>query len=392
VSIEVENVSWGSRIVDSIKGVAFGILLFLVSFPLLFWNEGRAVKRAKDLEQGRGAVVDVDAANVDPGQDGELVHFSAEATTSQTLNDAELGVQAPGLRLRRTVEMYQWHEEEESRREKKIGGGERRVTEYTYRLDWGTQREDSSDFNDPNGHQNPPMPYEGTTVNAAPITVGARTLTPDLTNQIDAFQPLPVAPNQAPGLGRLGRQVHADGNGLYVGANPASPQIGDLRVRWEVAPPTTVSVLAAQQGPTFASWNAPSGRTLEQNLEVGTVSAADMFGHLEAQNTMMTWILRFVGWLLMFIGLNLVFRPLVVVADVLPLLGSLVGGGFFLAALVISLPLSFITIAIGWIFYRPLIGIALLVVGLGIGFGVGYLVRKRGKRKNAERAAARGAV
>ncbi|HJL23314.1 MAG TPA: hypothetical protein RMH80_13870, partial [Polyangiaceae bacterium LLY-WYZ-15_(1-7)] len=57
----VTNVGIGSRLVESIKGVLVGILFFLGSFPLLFWNEGRAVRRAKDLEEGRGAVVAVAA-------------------------------------------------------------------------------------------------------------------------------------------------------------------------------------------------------------------------------------------------------------------------------------------------------------------------------------------
>ena len=61
-----EHVSWFERIVDAIKGVLVGLLLFVVSFPLLFWNEGRAVRRAQDLEEGRGAVVELDRHLKDP--------------------------------------------------------------------------------------------------------------------------------------------------------------------------------------------------------------------------------------------------------------------------------------------------------------------------------------
>ncbi len=388
MAIQVTNVGWGSRLLGSIKGVGIGLLLFIGGCPLLFWNEGRAVKRAKDLEQGRDAVVDVDIANIDPAHNGSLVHLMGPATTIETLTDPELGVQAQAIRLRRTVEMYQWHESRRTRRQKRLGGGQQEVTEFTYAMEWGSTRQDSSQFNEPN-RQNPPMPYEGRSVNANVVMLGSRMLTPALTEQIDVFQPLPVAPAQVPALNTLGRPVLPNGAGLYVGMNPATPQIGDLRVSWEIAPPTVVSVLAAQQGPTFSAWNAPTGRTLEQNLEVGVVTAASMFGHLESANETLTWILRFVGWLLLFIGLNMVFRPLVVVADVVPFLGSIIGGGFFLAALVISVPTAFLCIAVGWVVYRPLIGLLLLAIGLGFAFGVGHLVRKRGLRKNAERAAAR---
>ena len=53
---EVTHQSWGSRLGGAFKGIVFGIILFIVSFPLLFWNEGRAVKRHKTLEEGGGAV------------------------------------------------------------------------------------------------------------------------------------------------------------------------------------------------------------------------------------------------------------------------------------------------------------------------------------------------
>ena len=48
----VSTDSWFSRIGKSISGVLIGIVLFLVAFPLLWWNEGRAVKTANGLKQG----------------------------------------------------------------------------------------------------------------------------------------------------------------------------------------------------------------------------------------------------------------------------------------------------------------------------------------------------
>ena len=44
---ETETISYGSRISSSFKGMLPGILMFLGAFPLLFWNEGRAVKTAR---------------------------------------------------------------------------------------------------------------------------------------------------------------------------------------------------------------------------------------------------------------------------------------------------------------------------------------------------------
>jgi hypothetical protein len=60
-------------------------------------------------------------------------------------------------------------------------------------------------------------------------------------------------------------------------------------------------------------------------LKVGTASAVEMIADAEATNRMITWLLRGGGALIMFIGFSLLLRPLVVLADVLPLAGSLVG-------------------------------------------------------------------
>ena len=385
-----EHVGWIERMIDSIKGVLIGLLLFAVSFPLLFWNEGRAVRRAQDLEEGRGAVVEANPAAVDPSQEGRLVHLSGTASTTETLADRELGPAAQGaLRLRRAVEMYQWVEHRETRTNSNTGGSQTRTTRITYSREWRTEAVDSTRFDQARDHVNPPMPVRSASFDAQAVTLGARALTPQLTAQVEGFRPLPVQPAQVPALAQFGRPVHAMPEGVYVGMDANSPTIGDLRVRWEVAPSAVVTVLAAQRGSSFADWSTPSGRTLEQNLEMGSVTAAQMFTNLETGNVMMTWALRFLGWFMMFAGISMITKPLVVVADVIPLIGSLVGAGTGLFAFLVSAPLSLITVATGWLFYRPLLGVGLLALGVGIAVGVGKLAASRGREQNAQRHAQR---
>ena len=84
---EVTHESWFSRIGGAIKGFLVGLLLFVVAFPLLFWNEGRAVKRYKTLKEGGGAVVSVTSESVDPDNAGKLIHTTGKADTDATLTD-----------------------------------------------------------------------------------------------------------------------------------------------------------------------------------------------------------------------------------------------------------------------------------------------------------------
>ena len=91
----------------------------------------------------------------------------------------------------------------------------------------------------------------------------------------------------------------------------------------------------------------------------------------------MTWILRVVGFLLIALGFYLVFRPLATLSDVIPFIGSLVGAGLGLFAILISFAISAITISIAWLFYRPLIGALLLLCGLGAAALLVTLSRKK---------------
>jgi len=71
---------------------------------------------------------------------------------------------------------------------------------------------------------------------------------------------------------------------------------------------------------------------------------------------------------MMFIGLSLIFKPLSTLGAVIPFLGNLLGMGLGLIAGLISFVLTLITIALAWVFYRPLLGIGLLLVAGGVGY------------------------
>lgn len=367
---EVTNQGWFSRLADSFKGILFGFVLFLIAFPLLFWNEGRAVKQAQAITEGRGAVVSVSSDKVDPANQGKLVHMSGRATAEGLLQDDEFGVSADGaIRLRRSVEMYQWKQDSKSEKRKKLGGGEETVTTYTYQKVWSDEPIDSSSFKE-SGHTNPgEFPVQESEQNAQVVHVGAFTLGDTLTSQIDSWNEM-AADGKAPS-----GMVAANG-GFYRGKDPAAPQIGDVRVKFQVVEPTQVSLVAVQQGDTFAPYKAKSGNQIME-LVVGQKSAAEMFQQMEDSNNLMTWVLRAVGFFLMFLGLTLMMNPLSVLADVVPLFGNLVGFGTGLIAFMLATALSLVTIAIGWIAYRPLLGLSLLALAFVAVVAVVALLRRK---------------
>ena len=95
---ETTTESWGSRLGNSIKGVIVGLGLFVLGFPVLFWNEGNSVKTAKSLDEGEKACVSLESAEkVDPGMEGRLVHVSGKADTKDVLTDETFGVAATAI-------------------------------------------------------------------------------------------------------------------------------------------------------------------------------------------------------------------------------------------------------------------------------------------------------
>ncbi|MCD4749149.1 MAG: TMEM43 family protein [Thermoanaerobaculales bacterium] len=358
---EVSGQGWFSRIGSSIKGIFFGLLLVLVSFLVLFWNEGRAVKRYKTLKEGGGTVISINSGTVNLNNNGRLIHLSGRADTSETLMDNNFGVSRQALKLKRTVLMFQWQESTSSETKKKIGGGTETTTTYNYNKEWSERPIDSSRFKHPEDHRNPgSMPYQTTEYVAGTVSLGSFRLSPYLVGRIDNYSKLTL--DQSYVLPEnLQAEAHSDAGGLYIGRTSAGPEIGDMKVSFAVVLPADVSIVAQQVENTFEPYRTKVGGTIEL-LQLGTISADAMFHQAQQSNKMMTWILRGLGLLMMFIGLRMILTPLSVIADVLPIAGTIVGAGIGIVSFLTALAFSFLTIAFAWIFFRPLIGVTMLVV------------------------------
>jgi hypothetical protein len=371
----VTSTSWFGRIGNAIKGVLFGFVLFAAAFPLLFWNEGRAIHTFKTLKEGQGLVVSVPADPVDAAKEGRLVHISGRATTEDMVSDAAFGVSATAIKLERGVEMYQWKEKRSSKTKKKLGGGEETVTTFDYSKAWSDDVIDSSKFEDAAGHRNPDgMAFRAHVVTAPRVMLGAFTLPESLVAKLHSFTDLPLpADYRCPPA--LGERMKRQGDGLYLGRDPDRPEIGDLRIRFGVVLPQDISVVSRQVGPTFEPYQAKAGGQVHL-LQTGLVGAEQMFQHAQSMNKLWTWLIRLGGFLLMLLGLALILNPLSVLADVVPLFGTIVAAGTgFIAACVAGI-LSLTTVAIAWFAYRPLLSVA-----LGAGVVVILVLLARRKKK-----------
>ena len=381
---ETTTQSWGSRLGSSIKGVLIGLALFVGGFPVLFWNEGNTVKTRKALEEGEGACVAVESvAEVNPENEGLLVHMTGRADTKDVLSDAQFGVSDTAIKLEREVEMYQWNEESHEKKEKNLGGSATTTTVYTHKMVWSSQVLDSPSHPEEGQTMVNPgaMEFEGGEMYADNVTFGAFRLTEGQIKRIGAERPYAFPTNWVCPV------EHTVRNGAWVyvpnaetRSNPlnrrdvvAQPRIGDMRVRFSVVKPHDISLVYKQHGDSFVPYTARNGKKVAL-LSDGVKDAAEMFADAQSANTTMCWLIRIGGFLMMFIGLSMVLKPLSVLADVLPILGDIVELGAGLVAGVLALVCALVTIAVAWLFYRPVLGVALLAAA---GALVWWLRQKR---------------
>ncbi len=329
------TVSYGGRIINSIKGVVIGLLLFVVSFGVLYWNEGRV-----DLANIAKTAVEVNSAAVssDATLTGKLVSTTGSVDSSQNIGDSLFLNPDKFIAAERKVEMYAWVEKTQTQSSSNTGGSKTTTTTYTYSQNWVESPKLTSDFKHPEGHENPVKSLNDSTTEVTTASIGAY-----------SFDPQSVG---LPGLSPLALNAHdvtvkngatlASDNYLFI-KNSATgtfeaPQLGDLRVSYLVLRPGFNGTIFGQlNGVKIDPYVDQAGNNLYR-LFVGSRNQA--LATLQTEFLTMLWLLRAVGFLLMWFGLLAFFGPVSVVMDFLPVFGtisrSLIGTVTFLAALVLT--------------------------------------------------------
>ncbi|MGX5847278.1 TMEM43 family protein [Mesorhizobium sp. PL10] len=376
---EVTSVSWFGRIKRAVGGVIFGLILIVLMVIGLFWNEGCAVQTARSLAEGSGAVVSVGADSVDAANDGKLVHVSGPVTADSGLADPDFGIAAQGLRLSRSVEMYQWKEESKSETTKKLGGGEETVTTYSYSRVWDDSQIDSSDFKKPDGHQNPSMAIHSRTFQIPQGKLVAFDLDTPVLDRIEGDKDYSLSADQSAAIkaaytGTKPLSI-VDGK-IYLGDDNTTPALGDYRIGYELAPLGVVSIVARQAGNRVEPYQTQAGDALLM-VDTGNVPAEKMFADAVSANTLITWLLRGAGLFLLTIGFALFLSPIGVILDVIPFLGSIARMGTGIIAFVLAILVGTTTIAIAWFWYRPVLAVAILAAGVIAAVAVYYIGRSR---------------
>ena len=403
---ETTTTGYGTRVGNSFKAIGSGILMFVLGTALLWWNEGRAVKTEKMLDEAGSKYVEMENPNKkDASLEGELICGTAMATTEDSLTDADFGIGAkqfhdPAYQAKNTVlttveDADQYAENVSfgayklpetlihsisSREAMDLAIAEDMLAQFdkaaqaAYERFYGIQKSIQQPV-----QQSQPAPQP-----AIPDSVRAL-LSDSALAVLDSLQAVndSIVKSMANAENKKDLQyVHQAGNVLYFGRVPGAPEVGDVRVTFEKVVPAKVTVMAVVDGDTFKPFKAKNGKRF-QTLVMGQKSGDEIIEAEKEANNMILWLLRILGVMIVIGGLKGIFGFIETILKVVPFIAGIFGWGVGLVCTVLGVVWSLIVIALAWLFYRPLLGISLLVLaGLLI-----WVFAFKGKDKLKELAA-----
>jgi len=342
-----------------------GIVMVLGSCGLLTWNEGRAVRTSIALQEGlRDVLIPETLDVVFEENNGALVLVGGALVIEDNLKDEFYGISVPAVKMRKVVQVYQWYESEDAPHHNTDRGDHDNHVEksYSYDTDWFDKHIDSSSFANTLGHHNPHLdswPANSSLQTNTRVKIGGFLLGTDLKEKFSEFKPFTSdsRPKTA------GVKIYA---GLYYHSkNVWEPEVGDYRVQFSYAGRhgDQYTTVGRQAGREVRPYQTEGGEELLL-LQDGVKGAGEVFQTEQFNNQSATWVYRLAGWFVTFLGLSCLSGLLEMMMDQYPLMRRMVAMGVTSLHFSVSITLTLFIIGVNWVWYRPLVGLALLVMGL----------------------------
>lgn len=341
-----------------VSAIVMGGMMVLGGISGLFWNEWRSAHRIATLIEGEGVAQTSSNGKVLQNHDGALAHLAAEPVLDGLPLDPDFGLERAALKLERRVEMYQWQERQETNDQDR---------QIIYERVWSERRIASERFVNSAGHSNPPFPaLASETHYPKAVRLGDYGVRQKLLARIGSLKDVPPPSPPLVRVADLGLAI--DGGYLATGAL-SSPRIGDVRISFREAPLGIYSVLGGQSGTELGIWQASNGGDIGL-IEAGTFSMAEMFDQAYTENSRTTWLIRGGLTVAIFIGFTMLLQRL---ARMIPLLGMVAAKFAKPLAFLLTAATALVTIAAGWLIFRPLLSLSLMVVALAVIVGIRWL-------------------
>jgi len=389
-----ETPSWFEMLKSSLKGLLFGLVLLLGGVILLFWNEGRGAKNSARLQQAESKIhLPSDIQRPSAKDNGKLVYVQSTLQQQSKLPqiDSELNLSVDALALQRKVEFWQWQEQES------IDPTTKQAS-HSYSKQWSDAAIDSSKFKQPEGHQNKLAANLQTQyMQSSKLQLAGYELDREQVRKLRMEALKQPKPQASPYSSQM--QIH--GSYIYLlpreqaGAgttaadtlakttfDPANLPVGTLRVSYQQLPAgLSLSIIAAQTAAANSGFSLSPHRSGDDEatfiVHQPAQSIEQMFAAERGSNNRTGWWLRALGVVILFIALRMILSPLHALVEYIPLLGDILQFGMNLLSALLALLLALLVIAVGWMFYRPLLSLSILAVVLLLGWLLWKLLGKK---------------
>ncbi|XP_044751746.1 transmembrane protein 43 homolog [Coccinella septempunctata] len=338
-----------------------GIALFCTGVWLLTWNEGRAVHHADILDEAYNSVLSLNSyESAQREYDGELIHISGPIIVEEPLTEPDYGISIQSVKLKRRVQMYQWVEEVITRSTNEMGSSSD-IADYHYDTEWRDKLVDSSSFYIRHGHQNPiEMPLKTHTYLAPFVRVGRITLGKHIKKKFNDF--VEVTSDERPDNKNI--KLHL---GIYYHCEDVwNPEVGDIRVQFYYAGLSgdPVTVIAMQKDGILVPYVTSKGQEIAL-IRHGILSVDDMFSAEHSDAKIETWKYRALGMFILYASSVCLARLLRIAFNNMPMLRGMFSEEISnYSNLMITLSVALFVIAMAWIAYRPMLGVALLMAAI----------------------------
>jgi hypothetical protein len=269
-----------------------GSTLLLVAMAILAGNESHVLTyRAAAIRHG-GEVVDATRSGPTIDNDGDMVLVSGTPRIVKPAVDRQFGIRADVPILWRITEMFQWRQIE-------YAGST------SYELEWVDHPVDSSVFEHPAHHGNPTaMPFGNARYLAGEVRLGGFLLSRKI------VLAMPGRRDVSPDLGGLHPNLAASfrplKGALVTSEVPDSPQLGDVKVRWQGAPDQEVTVIALNRDGTLVPAEGVQDGAGFQ-LQVGKLHVVDLQPDLPAR-PFLPWVWRVLAMALAVAGARVLLQ------------------------------------------------------------------------------------
>lgn len=254
---------------------AVGPLIGLAGACTLAWNEYRLAQQLDAVATARAGL-----AQDGTGTAQAIVYVVGTAAASAPVTDPAFGLTAEALRLDRTAETYQWLETRE-------GSGDNKLLRYE--KIWSPVLIRSDRFEQRSFHANPPaLRLTTTRFRTADATVDRDAIDPALIDALPAIREL--RPEQCGAVRAERLDFTRSGDWLFSG-DPGAPAVGDVRVRFAVAPEGVISIVAARDGDRLVPFQASAGGSVAL-ATYGEVPAETLLHEAARRDWHEAWQLR----------------------------------------------------------------------------------------------------